>query len=70
MSGLEVAKRIRQQSTFKDIVLIAMTGYGDDADRRRSMEAGFDHHMVKPADITAVQEILATVSVKSELPNP
>lgn len=69
MSGLEVAKRIRQQSTLKDIVLIAMTGYGDDADRRRSMEAGFDHHLVKPADITIVQEILATVSMKSELPS-
>jgi len=63
MSGLELAKRIRQQSTLKDIVLVAMTGYGDDADRQRSIDAGFDHHLVKPADIRIVLKILATVSV-------
>ncbi len=64
MSGLEVAKRIRQESTLKDIVLVAMTGYGDEADRQRSLEAGFDHHLVKPADIRNVLEILATVSAR------
>jgi len=62
MSGLELAKRIRQQSTLKDIVLVAMTGYGDDVDRQRSIDAGFDHHLVKPADIRIVLKILATVS--------
>ena len=65
MSGLEVAKRIRQQPTLKHIVLVAMTGYGEEADRQRSFEAGFDHHLVKPADFRAVQEILATVKVKA-----
>ncbi len=64
MSGLEVAKRIRQQSILKDIVLIAMTGHGDDEDRQRSIEAGFDFHLVKPADIKIVYEILATVKKK------
>ena len=64
MSGLEIAKWIRQQATLKEIVLIAMTGYGDDADRQRSFEAGFNHHLVKPADFRIVQEILATVKVK------
>ena len=64
MSGLEVAKWIRQQTTLKEIVLIAMTGYGDQADRQRSFEAGFNHHLVKPADFRIVQEILATVKVK------
>ena len=64
MSGLELAKQIRQQSTLKDIVLVAMTGYGDDADRQRSIDAGFDHHLVKPADIRIVLEILATVSAR------
>ncbi|HQZ64332.1 MAG TPA: response regulator, partial [Planctomycetaceae bacterium] len=66
MSGLEVATRLRQQSSFKDIVLVAMTGHGEESDRQRSFEAGFDHHLVKPADITTVQEILATVSVNSD----
>ncbi len=61
MSGLEIARWIRQQATLKEIVLIAMTGYGDDADRQRSFEAGFNHHLVKPADFRKVQEILATV---------
>ncbi len=61
MSGLEVAKRIGQQSILNDIVLIAMTGHGDDEDRQRSTEAGFDFHLVKPADIKIVYEILATI---------
>lgn len=65
MSGLEVAKRIRQQSTLKDIVLVAMTGYGEEADRQRSYEAGFNHHLVKPADIRTLQEILATIKLNA-----
>lgn len=39
-----------------------MTGYGQDADKQRSLEAGFDHHLVKPADFGQVKQILATVS--------
>ncbi len=61
MSGLEVAKQIRQQPSLQGIVLVAMTGYGEEADRQRSFEAGFDHHLVKPADIRVLQEVLATV---------
>ncbi|NQV26682.1 MAG: PAS domain S-box protein [Rhodopirellula sp.] len=64
MSGLELAKQIRQHSTLKDIVLVAMTGYGNDADRQRSFDAGFDHHLVKPTDIRIVLKILATVSAR------
>lgn len=63
MNGLEVAKWIRQQPTLKNAVLIAMTGYGQEADRQRSLEAGFDHHLVKPADFRKVKEILATVKM-------
>ena len=66
LSGLEVAQRIRQQPELKDIVLVAMTGYGDDEDRRRSLQAGFDHHLVKPADIRVVKEVLATVKVNTK----
>ena len=61
LNGYEVAKRIRQPS-LKNMVLVAMTGYGLDADRQRSQDAGFDHHLVKPADFGEVQKILATVS--------
>jgi len=64
MNGYELAKRLRQQSVFSSAVLIAMTGYGQESDRESSRAAGFDHHLVKPADFRKVQEILATVSKK------
>ena len=65
LDGFEVAKRIRQQPTLQNVVLVAMTGYGQESDRQRSQEAGFDHHLVKPADFEKVQQILATVSKKA-----
>ena len=42
--------------------LIALTGYGQESDRRKSREAGFDHHLVKPVDFTVVESILAEVN--------
>jgi len=65
MDGYEVAKRIREQPFLKNIVLVAMTGYGQDTDRQRSQEVGFNAHLVKPADFGKVQQILATVSVQT-----
>lgn len=62
LDGLEVGKRLRQEPTLSGVVLIAMTGYGLESDRKRSREAGFDHHLAKPADFEKVQQILATVS--------
>ncbi|MBC7852874.1 MAG: response regulator, partial [Pirellulaceae bacterium] len=64
MDGYEVAKKIRQQANFKDVTLVAMTGYGQESDRQLSREAGFDHHLVKPADFKQVQKILESVSVE------
>jgi len=61
MTGYEVAKRIRQHPAFKDIVLIALTGYGQDSDRQASLQAGFNHHLVKPARLDQVKQILASV---------
>ena len=61
LDGFEVAKRIRLEASLKHIVLVALTGYGLEADRRRSQEAGFDHHLVKPADFAEVAKILASV---------
>ena len=66
LNGFEVAKRIRQLPTLEHIELIAMTGYGQDSDRQLSQQAGFDHHLVKPADFDKVLEILATVSAKGD----
>ena len=63
LTGHEVATRIREHATLNNIVLIAMTGYGHEADLKSSRDAGFDHHLVKPADFAEVQRILAAVGV-------
>ena len=65
LNGFEVAKRLRQQPSMQNVVLVAMTGYGELTARQRSREAGFDHHLVKPADFRKVQEILVSVSAKA-----
>jgi CheY-like chemotaxis protein len=61
MDGFEVARRIREQADFAGIVLIALTGWGQAEDRSRTRAAGFDHHLVKPADITSLQSLLVAV---------
>jgi PAS domain S-box-containing protein len=58
LNGYEVAKAIREQPILKGVLLIAVTGYGLEADRQRTRQAGFDHHLVKPADFTVVQRLL------------
>ncbi|MDB5778444.1 MAG: domain S-box protein [Polaromonas sp.] len=58
LDGYKVAQRIRQQEGLEKVVLVALTGYGQDSDRQRSQEAGFDHHLVKPADFTEIEKIL------------
>ena len=63
LNGYEACRLIRQQPWGKGIVLIALTGWGQAEDRRRSTEAGFDHHMVKPVDPQALMEIFATLDV-------
>ena len=62
LDGYEVAKRLRHQPDLSHVVLVAMTGYGQDSDRKRSLAAGFNHHLVKPANFEEVIQILATVS--------
>jgi signal transduction histidine kinase len=61
MDGYEVAKRIREQDALDEVVLVALTGYGQESDFQQSRAAGFDHHLVKPADFTRIQEILSSV---------
>jgi len=65
LDGCEVARLLRRQPELAGVVLIAVTGYGQESDRQRSLDAGFDHHIVKPADFRTVQRILETV-----LPRP
>ena len=62
MSGYDVAQRLREVPGFGEVVLVAVTGYGQDNDRSRSREAGFDHHLVKPVDPEKLQALIASVS--------
>jgi len=61
MDGFEVARRMRQLPEGKDIILIAMTGWGQEEDRRQSEEAGFNDHLVKPVDLSVLKELLANL---------
>jgi CheY-like chemotaxis protein len=53
-----VAKRLRQDPRFKDTLMIAVSGYGKESDRRLSQEAGFDDHLIKPVDLQKLNEVL------------
>jgi PAS domain S-box-containing protein len=66
LNGREVCRRIRQQPWGRDMLLIAMTGWGQDEDRRKSQDAGFDYHVIKPVDLTGLIKLLAG----SRSPNP
>ena len=61
LDGHETARRIREQPWGKDMVLVALTGWGQVEDRRRSKEAGFNHHLVKPADPAVVSKLIASL---------
>jgi len=63
MDGYEACRRIREQAWGQQVVLVAMTGWGQDEDRRRSRDAGFDHHLVKPVEAQALLELLAGLQV-------
>jgi CheY-like chemotaxis protein len=58
LHGYEVARRIRQESWGQDIKLVALTGWGQEEDKRRSIEAGFDHHLTKPMEPTVLEALL------------
>jgi signal transduction histidine kinase/ActR/RegA family two-component response regulator len=64
MDGYEVARRIRARSDGQRICLVALTGWGQQEDRERARAAGFDHHLVKPADIAALKAILDSLSAE------
>jgi len=61
MDGYEVARHLRERFPGGKTALIALTGWGQDDDRRRTQAAGFDHHLVKPAEIGALQALLTSI---------
>ena len=64
IDGHELARQLRATPGTADTVLIALTGYGQPEDQRRAQEAGFDYHMVKPADLARLLELLAEVKAR------
>jgi PAS domain S-box-containing protein len=63
LNGYDVARRIRQQPWGGDVILVALTGWGQDEDRRRSKEAGFNFHIVKPVELSELETLLGGSSL-------
>jgi CheY-like chemotaxis protein len=61
MDGYEVARRMRASPYAPQASLVALTGWGQDEDRKRVREAGFDHHLVKPADLATLQSLISSI---------
>jgi PAS domain S-box-containing protein len=61
MNGYELAREIRRTSELHGVVLVALTGYGQDSDRQLAREAGFDHHLVKPVSSDSLCELLSSL---------
>jgi CheY-like chemotaxis protein len=66
LNGYETALRIRQQPWGREAVIAALTGWGQDTDRRKSQEAGFDHHMTKPLAPEALKQLLSGLVRQSQ----
>ena len=62
LNGYEAARQIRKLPRGDQSVIVAVTGWGQEEDRRRSSEAGFDHHIVKPVEPSAIEAILSRMS--------
>jgi PAS domain S-box-containing protein len=62
LNGHDAARQIRQQPWGRDMLLIALSGWGQEEDRRKSREAGFDHHFVKPVDFEVLTELIAKLA--------
>jgi len=58
LNGFEACRRIRAEAWAEDALLVAVTGWGQDADRQRSREAGFDAHLVKPVNYDELEDLL------------
>ncbi len=65
MDGYAIARSLRESEELRETVLVALTGYGQPGDRRRAFEAGFDHHITKPATIEGLKRLLVTLPVRA-----
>jgi CheY-like chemotaxis protein len=60
LNGYDTARRMRQKTWGREMLLVALTGWGQESDRRRSSDAGFNSHLVKPVDVAEIERLLAT----------
>ncbi|WP_167784869.1 ATP-binding protein [Ramlibacter rhizophilus] len=67
MDGYEVARRLRADARLGRVLLVALTGWGSQEDRKRARDAGFDHHLTKPVDVAAVEALLAQLPARPGL---
>ena len=58
LDGYELAQRLRAQPATRASLYVAVTGWGQEKDRQRAREAGFDHHLVKPVDVAQLRAVL------------
>jgi CheY-like chemotaxis protein len=65
MDGYELATRLHEIPELRNLRLIAVTGYGQESDRRKTRQAGFHHHLVKPVDLQAVDEVLTGIATEN-----
>ncbi|HKC50825.1 MAG TPA: response regulator, partial [Myxococcota bacterium] len=67
IDGFEVARRVRADASLRNVMLVALTGYGRGEDRERAREAGFDRYLVKPIGSEALRSLIARVSERGRL---
>jgi CheY-like chemotaxis protein len=65
LNGYEACRRIREEPWGKGILIAAVTGWGQEEDKRRSQEAGFDHHLIKPVGLAAIDKLLVELEARS-----
>src|SRR5581483_5248216 len=59
INGYDLARQLREEPGLEEVLLVALTGYGQEGDRRRALEAGFDEHLTKPTRFDTLQRVLA-----------
>jgi CheY-like chemotaxis protein len=64
LDGFELGRRIRSHEEFRDVTLIALSGWGTEEDKRRSLEAGFNYHLIKPPDVEALKALIASLGAR------
>ena len=68
MSGYDVAQQLRRQSVTENTMLLALSGYGTAEAQQRSLEAGFQHHLLKPVDLSVLKRLIASVPLRQNAP--